>query len=106
MRFAWMPEHAYASHDTPHSARAGWAFLARTATAPLIEILRSDLPTQRDGRLYWADVPVTAAGAHSDGAAFARWYRQIVSWVQLHGRPRRTGAATTYVLPDAARRMA
>jgi hypothetical protein len=100
-RFAWTPHYAQVSLHAQNPERAGWYFLAHTATAPLIEITRSDLPKQRYGRIYWANVPVTADGVLYDGAAFERWYTSIVGWVRRHGRKRKAGAATPYFLPDA-----
>lgn len=102
--FAWAPEYGQVSPQAIDSGRAGWAYLRNSSTAPLLEYDRHNFTDLQGvtGRIYWAK-NFASLELPYDGAAFSKWFDQVVRWVRKQGRQEDKGAHERYFLPDAWR---
>ena len=79
----------------------GLYYVANDNIAPVIEFSRSNLPTRKYGRIYWAKYFSAPDGLIYDVDTFSKWFDQIVRWVRKHGQKNRQDNYSPYFLPDA-----
>lgn len=100
-QFDWLPEFGTVgdrSHDPSH---IGWKYVSNKSAAPILEFSRSDLASERTGRLYWAKDFAAPNGLNYDAKAFSAWIDQVWSWVRKHGLKNNALSLSPYLRPSA-----
>jgi hypothetical protein len=102
--FPWRPTIAHVGLQAVDASHIGWAYVANTAGAPVLEFSRS--PGNCSGRLYWARYFTSVRGDEYDFEAFDRWIDQAWRWCRKQGKRIRAGdPSASYVLPAARARL-
>ncbi|WP_139920771.1 hypothetical protein [Hymenobacter sp. DG01] len=92
--FDWQPEFAQIKQTNQY-------YIANMANAPLIQFSKSNLLTNKFGRIYWSK-NLLSNSMEYDLQEFEKFYKQVANWIKRHsaGKTKYAGI-NTYFLPDA-----
>lgn len=99
--FPWSPVYRQTGGPKCPPERAGLFYIANSHDAPVLEIMRSDLPKGRCGRIYWASDFAAPHGLDYDRAAFSTFVDAVWRLIRKQGKKISPGPDSPYFLPEA-----
>ncbi len=83
--FEWNPEYKKVGQQAYDKNHIDWSYISNELSGPLLKFSRSNLLSDRPGRLYWARNFAAPDGLKYDEKLFSKWVDTVWRWVRKNG---------------------